>query len=240
MISKKQLILLLLALVIGMGVGSLVFNNYQETPNYEDEYSNYDPMDDIINEFMHAPDPNAPEKTLGDEANEPLHQSHESSHQELLNRMKRKKPTNPESFLPDDPADEGPLDYVDYLAEFKVDEKKTSQDFREALNSVYQKIPTIEQIKELPPKELHHMPRPLQVMGIYMGDLKEILKQRHDFYSEGMRYYRNCALNPQFMSAIRSLCLANLIEFGDEREDGLEGRYPKEIIDLAMEVRQFP
>lgn len=236
MLSKSQLLLLCLGLVLGMGIGTLVFDHYQEPPAYEESFSDYDPMEDIINEFMHAQPASSPEKTLGDEADDHVH---ESSRQELLNRMRRKK-SEQSSFLPTDPADEGPLDYVDYLGDFKKDNDKSPADFKQALSSVYQSIPTIEQIRELPPQEVHHMPRPLQVMGIYMADLKEILQERHEFYSEGMLYYRNCALNPKFMSAIRSLCLANLVEFGDERVDGLEGRYPQEIIDLAMQVSDWP
>lgn len=237
MISKKQLLLLLSGLIFGMGVGLLVFNNFQD--NSAEKFQDEDPLDQILHEFMHLPAQG--EKTLGDEANEFLHQAHESSHQELLNRMRRKKTDqNETSFLPEDPADEGPLEFDDYLGRFKDPEVGTIEEFKAALVQVTQKIPTIDEIRQLPAAELHHMPRPMQVVGIYMGDLKEILQQRHEFYSDGMRTYRLCALNPQYMDAIRALCLANLIEFGDEREDGLDGRYPRQIIDLAMQVRNWP
>lgn len=239
MISKKQIILLLSGLVFGLSVGRILFNHYQDNQAELLSQANEDPLEGIISEFMHSSDETGREKTLGDEARENPHQAHESSHQDLLNRMKRKK-TDSSSLLPDDPEDVGPLEYEDFLSRYKNGEEGSIEEFKESLVQVYEQIPTLKQIQELPPAELHHMPRPLQVMGIYMGDLKEILKARHEFFSEGMRYYRLCALNPQFMDAIRSLCLANLIEFGDEREDGLEGRYPRAVIDLALQVRDWP
>lgn len=239
MISKKQIILLVLGLSVGLGMGRILFNNYQVQQSEVSFEHSEDPLENIISDFMNSDGNANGEKTLGDEARLHPHQAHESSHQEMLNRLRRKN-TESAGILPDDPQDVGPLEYEDLLSRFKTEEVGTTEEFKAILLQVYQLIPTLKQIQELPPAELHHMPRPLQVMGIYMGDLKEILKHRHEFYSEGMRYYRLCALNPQFMDAIRSLCLANLIEFGDEREDGLEGRYPRGVIDLAIQVKDWP
>lgn len=107
-------------------------------------------------------------------------------------------------------------------------------EFRDLLKETESKLPTITDLKVLPPGALHHTPAPIIQAGRDLGLLKDILKVHESYARDAVIFYETCAKTKERPMSIKALCLTNLIEIN--KKNGVQvnlSRYPKEIVELT-------
>ncbi|MCK6596156.1 MAG: hypothetical protein L6Q33_13230 [Bacteriovoracaceae bacterium] len=111
------------------------------------------------------------------------------------------------------------------------------EEFKIVLDTTEAQLPTIKDIRSLPPGALHHVPTPIIQAGKDMGLIKEILAVHPDYRQEAQGFYEICAENDDRPQAVRALCLTNLIQLKKENGEKLNtASYPKEIVELSKLV----
>lgn len=111
------------------------------------------------------------------------------------------------------------------------------EEFKIVLDTTEAQLPTIKDIRALPPGALHHVPTPIIQAGKDMGLIKEILAVHPDYRQEAVGFYEVCAENDDRPQAVRALCLTNLIQIKKENGEKLNtASYPKEIVELSKLV----
>lgn len=110
----------------------------------------------------------------------------------------------------------------------------TESEFRDLLKETESKLPTISDIRQLPPGALHYTPAPVMQAGKDLGLLKEILSVHESYEREAVTFYDKCAKTKERPVAIKALCLTNLIEI--KKKNGMKinlNSYPKDIVELT-------
>lgn len=111
------------------------------------------------------------------------------------------------------------------------------EEFKDLLSTTEANLPTIADIRKLPPGALHHVPQPVIQAGRDLGLLKEILAEHPDYTGEANTLYENCSEKDELPQSVRALCLTNLIQNKKASGEKLNlSIYPKEIVELSKLV----
>ena len=111
------------------------------------------------------------------------------------------------------------------------------QEFKDLLSTTEANLPTIADIRKLPPGALHHVPEPVIQAGRDLGLLKEVLAVHPNYAEEANTLYENCSEKDELPQSVRALCLTNLIQNKKAQGEKLNlSLYPKEIVELSKLV----
>lgn len=111
------------------------------------------------------------------------------------------------------------------------------QEFKDLLSTTEANLPTIADIRKLPPGALHHVPEPVIQAGRDLGLLKEVLAVHPNYTEEANTLYENCSEKDELPQSVRALCLTNLIQNKKAQGEKLNlSLYPKEIVELSKLV----
>lgn len=107
-------------------------------------------------------------------------------------------------------------------------------EFTALLNETEAKLPTVDDIKKLPPGALHHTPAPVMQAGRDLGLLKEVLKVHESYERVAVDFYKKCAQTKERPIAVKALCLTNLIEIKKKNGEKLNlAAYPSDVVELT-------
>ena len=107
-------------------------------------------------------------------------------------------------------------------------------EFKALLVETEAKLPTVNDIKKLPPGALHHTPAPVMQAGKDLGLLKEVLKVHESYERVAVDFYKKCALTVERPMAVKALCLTNLIEIKKKNGEKLNlAAYPSDVVELT-------
>lgn len=116
-------------------------------------------------------------------------------------------------------------------------QRMTIEEFKDLATSTEASLPTISDIRKLPPGALHHVPEPVIQAGRDLGLVKEILAVHPSFTDEANVLYENCSDKDELPQSVRALCLTNLIQNKKAQGEKLNlSLYPKEIVELTKLV----
>lgn len=116
-------------------------------------------------------------------------------------------------------------------------QKMTIEEFKDLAMTTEANLPTIGDIRKLPPGALHHVPEPVIQAGKDLGLIKEILVVHPNFTEEANILYENCSEKDELPQSVRALCLTNLIQNKKSQGEKLNlSSYPKEIVELTKLV----
>ncbi len=113
----------------------------------------------------------------------------------------------------------------------------TIEEFKDLALATEANLPTVNDIRKLPPGALHHVPAPVIQAGKDLGLIKEILIAHPNFTDEANVLYENCSEKDELPQSVRALCLTNLIQ--NKKAQGIKlnlASYPKEIVELTKLV----
>lgn len=115
--------------------------------------------------------------------------------------------------------------------------KMTEAEFNSVLTETEAALPTIHDIRKLPPGALHHVPAPVIQAGRDLGLIKEILSVHPEYVTVANSFYENCAERDDRPQAVRALCLTNLLQNKESLGEKVNlSMYPKEIVELTKLV----
>lgn len=107
-------------------------------------------------------------------------------------------------------------------------------EFKALLVETEAKLPTVNDIRKLPPGALHRTPAPVMQAGKDLGLLKEILKVHESYERDATVFYKKCALTKERPMSVKALCLTNLIEIKKKNGEKLNlAAYPKDVVELT-------
>lgn len=107
-------------------------------------------------------------------------------------------------------------------------------EFKALLDETEAKLPTVSDIRKLPPGALHRTPEPVMQAGKDLGLLKEILKVHESYEREAALFYKKCALTKERPMSVKALCLTNLIEIKKKNGEKLNlAAYPSDVVELT-------
>lgn len=110
----------------------------------------------------------------------------------------------------------------------------TEPQFRELLKETESKLPTIAEIRQLPPGALHRTPAPVMQAGKDLGLLKEVLKVHESYERDAQVFYEKCAKEKVRPMAVRALCLTNYIEIKKKNGEKVNlVAYPTQLVELT-------
>ena len=116
----------------------------------------------------------------------------------------------------------------------------TEEQFRELLRETEAKLPTVNDIKKLPPGALHRTPAPVMQAGKDLGLLKEVLKVHESYEREAIVFYEKCAKTIERPLPVKALCLTNLIEIKKKNGQKVNlSSYPKDVVDLTRLITEM-
>ena len=104
-----------------------------------------------------------------------------------------------------------------------IEEKEPSVEEKKALPEISEEELAVrsrakELLKDLPKKDIlhkpdrdHHRPPPeLTEAGAELGAIEDLLDKNPSLLREGLRFYKQCALQDEVLTSLRALCLHNL------------------------------
>lgn len=107
-------------------------------------------------------------------------------------------------------------------------------EFKALLVETEAKLPTVSDIKKLPPGALHHTPAPVMQAGKDLGLLKEVLKVHESYERVAVDFYKKCALTKERPMVVKALCLTNLIEIKKKNGEKLNlAAFPSDVVELT-------
>lgn len=117
--------------------------------------------------------------------------------------------------------------------ESEINEMSETQ-FIALLAETESKLPTVNDIRKLPPGALHRTPAPVIQAGKDLGLLKEVLKVHESYEREAQVFYKKCALTVERPTSVKALCLTNLIEIKKKNGEKLNlAAFPADIVALT-------
>lgn len=112
--------------------------------------------------------------------------------------------------------------------------------FRELLKETESKLPTIGDIRKLPPGALHRTPAPVMQAGKDLGLLKEVLKVHESYEKDALVFYEKCAKTKERPMPVKALCLTNLIEIKKKNGEKINlSAYPTEVVELTKLITEL-
>jgi hypothetical protein len=113
----------------------------------------------------------------------------------------------------------------------------TEMQFAEMLKDTEMRLPTLGDIKQLPPGALHHIPSVILEAGRNLGALKEVFKFHPEYEENAIPLYTKCALASNRPTPVRALCLTNLVEISKKHNQSLDlKRFPSQVVELTKLV----
>lgn len=132
--------------------------------------------------------------------------------------------------------DNSVLEQERFYTEAEINEM-TEEQFVALLKEIEIKLPKISDIKSLPPGALHRTPAPVMQAGKDLGLIKEILKVHESYENEAAGFYENCAQNKERPTAVRALCLTNLVQVKKKNGEKINlTLYPAQLIELTKMI----
>lgn len=80
-------------------------------------------------------------------------------------------------------------------------------------------LPTLAEIRKLPPEALHRTPEPVSKANALIGEVAEATAQDPSRASESLAFYGDCARREKVVDSVRALCLTKMRELS--RSSGL-------------------
>lgn len=116
----------------------------------------------------------------------------------------------------------------------------TQEQFIDLLEQTEAKLPTISDIKKLPPGALHRTPAPIMQAGKDLGLLKEVLKIHESYERDAIIFYEKCAKTPERPMPVKALCLTNLIEIKKKNGQKINlSTYPADVVELTKLITEM-
>ena len=113
----------------------------------------------------------------------------------------------------------------------------TEVQFSEMLEETARRLPTLTDIKQVPTGALHHIPPVVLEAGRNLGVLKEVFKYHPEYETKAIELYSECARSEHRPTAVRALCLTNLIEVSKKYHLVLDLKaFPANIVELTKLV----
>lgn len=113
----------------------------------------------------------------------------------------------------------------------------SEEKFIELLKDIELKMPKISDFKKLPPGALHRTPAPVIEAGKDLGLIKEILAVHEAYERNAVAFYDRCADNKERPTAVRALCLTNLIILKKKNGEAINlKRFPPDLVDLTRMI----
>jgi type III secretory pathway component EscV len=116
-------------------------------------------------------------------------------------------------------------------------EKLTEEDFIEYLDEIRVIVPTNQQLQAMDSSQVHHFPVQVMEVGYRMGIIKRILALRPEFHAEAIEFYNVCSQENDYPTAIRALCLTNLLK-DDPSKINMDD-YPEDVRELAKSALEL-
>lgn len=116
----------------------------------------------------------------------------------------------------------------------------TQEQFIDLLEQTEAKLPTINDIKKLPPGALHRTPAPIMQAGKDLGLLKEVLKVHESYERDAIIFYEKCAKTVERPMPVKALCLTNLIEIKKKNGQKINlSTYPADVVELTKLITEM-
>ena len=113
----------------------------------------------------------------------------------------------------------------------------TEEEFIELVKETESKLPTLADIKKLPPEALHRTPPQVMQAGRDLGLLSEVLKVHESYDRSVVAFYDKCARSNERPTSVRALCLTSLITIKKKNGEGLNLKtYPAELVELSRMI----
>ncbi len=114
------------------------------------------------------------------------------------------------------------------------------QEFKAFADEVLQKMPKVEDLRRLPPKELHTTPLPVREAGVRLGQVAELLERSPGLKPEGLDFYQRCSLQQEAPTPIRALCLNRALRLYAELHKGVwdfdRALIPEKVLELSKRL----
>ncbi|MGZ3787585.1 MAG: hypothetical protein ACXVLQ_03640 [Bacteriovorax sp.] len=162
-----------------------------------------------------------------------------SSSENKLQALIKKNLDKQEEFALNQAGASNALTLERSFTETEINEMSEEQ-FAALLKDTERKLPKLGDLRSLPAGALHRTPPIVIQAGRDLGVLKEVLKVHESYERVAAPFYQTCAKSQDGVTAVKALCLTNLIEIKKKNGEALNLKeFPKQIIELAKMVTEI-